>query len=272
MKKSKRVGLLAAGRMTESPLSRFPQLVRAIGPIVAGNRRLASRYANVLRSGWAAEPEELSNCRMVVVQAKPAEWDALSPRLPGLQCPVALLDEELAAAIQEHLQAGGVAVCSVAVSPVAARPLLLVDGDPAAVRAMRAWASGGGVRCVELKPRGKANYGAGIVTVSALVTPLVDAATRSLRASGLSQMDARQIVNHVLQNALRSYDAHGRKGWPNPSALTRRGAVAEQFEGLAGGDAALQRLYSRVLSACLEYYGQEAEWLNESPQAAAASV
>ena len=83
MKKSKRVGLLAAGRMTESPLSRFPLLVRAIGPIVAGNRRLASRYANVLRSGWAAEPEELSDCRMVVVQAKPAEWAALSPRLPG---------------------------------------------------------------------------------------------------------------------------------------------------------------------------------------------
>lgn len=271
MKKSKPVGLLAAGRMTESALARLPSLVRTIGPIVAANRRLASRYANVLRAGWAAEPADLLDCRLIVVQAKQAEWAALSVRLPGIRCPVALLDDDLGPATQAHLRAVGAAVCTVSISPVAERPLLLLGGDAAAVRAVRAWATGG-LRCVELKPRGKSSYGAGIVTVSALVTPLLDAATRSLRASGLSEVDSRQIVAHVLEGALRSYEAHGRKGWYNPSTPGRRSAVIEQREALAGGDSGLARLYSRVLAACLEYYGQEVEWLNESTGTVRASI
>lgn len=271
MKKSKPVGLMAAGRMTESSLARFPLLVQAIGPIVAANRRLASRYVNVLRSGWAAEPAELANCRLIVLQARPAEWAGLLPRLPVGGCPVAVLEDDLGAAALAPLRAAGVAACSMTIVPAAARPLMLVDGDAAAVRAVRGWASVGGLRCVEMKSMGAALYGTAMVTVSALVTPLVDAATRSLRAAGLSQVDARQIVAQTLEGALRSYSAHGRKGWPNPSAAGRRAVVAAQCEALAGGDAGLVRLYARVLAACLDYYGQETEWLNESTGAEGAS-
>jgi hypothetical protein len=38
--------------------------------------------------------------------------------------------------------------------------------------------------------------------------------------------------------------------------------VAEQCRTVAQADAALGRLYARVLAACLDYYGQESEWLN----------
>jgi predicted short-subunit dehydrogenase-like oxidoreductase (DUF2520 family) len=263
MKKSKPVGLMAAGRMTESALARLPLLVRTIGPIVAVNRRLASRYVNVLRAGWPGEPADLSDCRLIILQAKPAEWGGLLRRLPRGGCPVALLDDDFGAAMLAPLRAAGRAACSVAISPVAAQPLMLVDGDAGALRAVRGWASVGGVRCVEMKSRGKALYGAGMMTVSALVTPLVDAATRSLRQAGLSQVDAKQIVAQMLEGALRSYKAHGRKGWPNPSVAGRRAVVAAQCEALAGGDAGVGRLYGSVLAACLEYYGQETEWLSE---------
>ena len=262
MKKLKPVGLMAAGRMTESALARLPSLVLEMGPIVAANRRLASLYSNVLRAGWSAEPEELADCRLIVLQAKSAEYDALLRRLPVGGCPVAFLDADAEASVLDRLRETGVAVCSLAISPVTARPLMLVDGDAEAVLAVRSWASLGGVRCVELKPGGKALYGAGMVTVSALVTPLVDAATRSLRAAGLSQVESQQIVAHALEGALRSYSAHGRKGWPNPSAAGRRAVVAAQREALAHGEAGLGRLYSCVLKACLVYYGQETEWLN----------
>jgi len=257
--------------MTESPLARVPSLARALGPIVAVNKRLASRYANLLRAGWASEPGGLLACRLIVVQAKAEEWGALSARMGGAGCPVAILADECGAALQKRIRALGVAVCTVVISPLAVRPLMVLDGDAAAVRAVRNWASGGGVRCVELRPGGSAHYGAGIVMVSALVTPLVDAATRSLRASGLSQVDSRQIVSRVLEGALRSYDAHGRKGWPNPTAAGRIEAVSAQCETLAARDAKLARLYARVLGACLEYYGQDTEWLDESERAAAAS-
>ncbi|HEY3443937.1 MAG TPA: hypothetical protein VGK29_24495 [Paludibaculum sp.] len=250
--------------MTESPLARVPSLVRDLGPIVAVNKRLASRYANLLRAGWAAEPAELLACRLVIVQAKPEEWGVLASRLGNARCPVAILAEEFGKGMQTQIRACGVAVCTVGISPLALRPLMVLGGDPAAVRAVRIWASAGGVRCVEMKPGGSANYGAGVMLASALVTPLVDAATRSLRASGLSQVDSRQIVSRVLEGALRSYDAHGRKGWPNPAAPGRRDAVSTQCKTLAARDAKLERLYRRVLGACLEYYGQDTEWLDES--------
>lgn len=271
MKKSKPVGLLAAGRMTESPLARIPPLTRDLGPIVAVNKRLASRYANLLRAGWAAEPGELLACRLIVLQAREEEWGALSARLGSARCPVAILADECGVALQKQIRAFGLAVCSVGISPLVARPLMVLDGDASAVRAVRSWASGGGVRCVELRPGGEAHYGAGIVLVSALVTPIVDAATRSLRASGLSQVDSRQIVTRLLEAALRSHDAHGRKGWPNPSAPGRIEVVAAQCETLAARDARLERLYARVLGACLEYYGYGAEWLHESRRAGNAS-
>ncbi|MBL0157217.1 MAG: DUF2520 domain-containing protein [Bryobacterales bacterium] len=257
--------------MTESPLARVPSLARALGPIVAVNKRLASRYANLLRAGWASEPTGLLACRLIVVQAKAEEWGVLSARMGGAGCPVAILAEEYGAALQKRIRALGVAVCTVVISPAAARPLMVLDGDAAAVRAVRIWASGGGVRCVELRPGGSVHYGAGIVLVSALVTPLVDAATRSLRASGLSHVDSRQIVSRVLEGALRSYDAHGRKGWPNPTAAGRVEAISAQCETLAARDAKLERLYARVLGACLEYYGQDTEWLDESEWATGAS-
>ena len=50
---------------------RYPELARSLGPVVAESKRVASRYANALRAGQAAEREELAQCKLVLIQAPP---------------------------------------------------------------------------------------------------------------------------------------------------------------------------------------------------------
>ena len=51
MKKAKSVALIGAGKLTDSPLSRFYWLSDRLGPVKSSSYRLASRIANQLRAG-----------------------------------------------------------------------------------------------------------------------------------------------------------------------------------------------------------------------------
>src|SRR5258708_39497996 len=58
MKKAKSVALTGAGKLTDSPLSRFYWLSDRLGPVKSSSYRLASRIANYLRAGHPVKTVE----------------------------------------------------------------------------------------------------------------------------------------------------------------------------------------------------------------------
>lgn len=270
MSKLKPVGLIASGRMIESPLTRFPSLARDLGPVVASSRRLASRYAGALRAGQAADVPDLAHCSLVLIQAP-------APHLPAalsllLKSPVSwkskvlvLLDEDMDTTALQPLRDRRAAVGSMTPAPSPDNRAMVVEGDPAAVSALRAWAARAQLRCVELTPQCKALYAAGLMVAGSLLSPVLDGSLRCLRASGLSQPEARRILEHVVELAIRDQRAHGRKAWASPASPARRPVILAQLSALAEVDPVLALFYQRSLIAALDYLGQDADWLGEPP-------
>lgn len=264
------VGLIASGRMIESPLIRYPALVSELGPVVASSRRLASRYANALRAGHAADARELNLCRLVLIQAPQCDLPAilsmlLEPPIAWKSKVLALIDDDLDAEALRSMREVRAAVGSIALAPSREKGMLVIEGDPAAVRVLSQWAAHARMSCIELKPQCKALYGAGLMAAGSLLPPVLDGAMRSLRASGLSQLDARRILGLVVEMAIRGQQAHGRKAWVSPAAAARRPAVLNQLEALADVDPVLAAYFQRSLIAALDYVGQDPEWLGEPP-------
>ncbi|MGB9605106.1 MAG: hypothetical protein ACPL88_04420, partial [Bryobacteraceae bacterium] len=70
------IGLVAAGRLSRSLVTRLPGLPERLGPVLAPSSRLASRLVNLLRAGHPVERyEELEDVQMLLV-AVPDEMTA----------------------------------------------------------------------------------------------------------------------------------------------------------------------------------------------------
>jgi len=68
MKKAKSVALIGAGKLTDSPLSRFYWLSDRLGPVKSSSFRLASRIANQLRAGHPVKDfEEFQSSELILV-------------------------------------------------------------------------------------------------------------------------------------------------------------------------------------------------------------
>lgn len=268
MTRQKQVGLIASGRMVDSALTRAPGLCAGLGPVVASSLRLASRYANKLKAGRAARVDEMEQCGMVLIQA-PAEK---LPRVLGMLLHavrdwrgkvVVLLSEDLDVAALEAVRAQGAAVCAAALAPGPGTPVLVAEGDAAAVRAVREWGRTAKIRLVELNEGTKLMYGAALTSANTLILPVLEAAQRSLRGAGLSLPDARRIVAYLAAGAVRAHKAHGRKAWRNPGLPGRRAAVRAQLAALEGLDGRLAKFQASGLRAALGLFGQPGEWLGE---------
>jgi len=269
MYKWKPVGLIAAGRMTDSALARHPALTREIEVVAAASLRLASRYANVLKTGRPGIAGALADCRLVVIHSPALELRGLLELMlrSGLNWrgrAVALLNDELDSGALDVLVRRHACVCATALAPTPENPLMVAEGEQAAIRAVRGWASAAEIRFVELRSGTKQMYAAGLTAAEALITPILDTALRSLRAAGLSTPEARRIVAHIVDSSIRGHHAHGRKTWPNPASPARRDAVRAQLAALETMDERLALFQRRCLEATLELYGQPFEWLEES--------
>lgn len=259
----KPLGLIASGRMTDSLLLRRPALTRHLGPVVATNRRLASRYSNSLRAGSPGEVEDLRSCGLILVQPGGEAPDRILDLLRKGACwqgsHFALLSPEAEASALGNLRECGAFVCSVAAMPSRTRDLVIVEGDRRAVRRARQWLAEGRLRCLELAPGGKPLVLLGLQTASGLMTPLLDSALMTLRAAGIGSRDARRILHDAADAVVRAFLARGRKGWENPTSPRRAELTARWLDSASRAVPGLASFQRAVHEAVQRHYGPGAE-------------
>lgn len=252
------MGLIAAGRLSNSLLLRRPALSRHIGPVVALDRRLASRYSNSLRAGAAAEVEDLHACGLVLIQAAGSSLDSLLPLLcgagPWKGSHFALLSSDRDASALGPLRAEGAKVCSVALAPSAGRDLVVAEGDRRAVLLTRQWLSEAHMRCLELAPGRKPLFRLGLLAARGLLAPLLDAALMSLRASGLSAAEARRMLQVAAGASIQAFGARGRKVMEDPAAPGRTLLLELGLAQAARSRPGLAEFLGEVLEAAGRFY------------------
>ncbi len=261
----KPLGLIASGRMTDSLLLRRPALTRHLGPVVAANRRLASRYSNSLRAGVPGGLEDLRACGLILVQPGGDELELvlgiLRPGAPWKGSHFVLLGSDEEASALEELRQGGALACSVAAVPSRARDAVILEGDRRAVRRARQWLAEGHLRCLELAPGGKPLALLGIQTAAKLLTPLLDSALMTLRAAGVGSRDARRLLHEAADAAMRAFLARGRQGWENPCAPHRAALTSRRLEAAFQAVPELAAFQAEIYRAVQRHYGPEARRL-----------
>jgi hypothetical protein len=260
--------------MTETLPTRLPVLVRDLGWVSAPSRRVASRFARLLRAGQPA-PSLADACASAVVflQVDAAEIastvDAmLSVRPDWRQSAVVLLHPDLDSLALARLQAAGAAVGSMALIEPSRGPLLLIEGDDRARAILRRRLRDARIDAVELAQGAKALFLASRTAIFALLAPLIDHAVRSLRAAGVGAVNVRRILEPAVESALRGHFSAGRKAWPNPSLPGRREAILAQINVLRNVEPAQAEYFVNSLRAALSLFGQSSEWLETRRMAA----
>lgn len=261
MSQWKPLGLIASGRMSSSLLLRRPALSRHIGPVAAPDRRLATRYANSLRAGEAAPVEDLHGCGLVLVHASIAGLKRILPLLqeagPWRGSHFALISSDLDASSLGELRAAGARVCSVMAAPARGRDLTVIEGDKSAVVLARQWLEEGHMRCFELAPGGRALFQLGLWTARGLLGTLLDAALKSLRASGLGAAEARRLLHDVADASLRAFAARGRKALEDPASYSRSAFVFQGIEDAARRRPDLAQFLADVIEASARFHSPE---------------
>lgn len=264
----KPMGLLASGRMIDSTLLRVPHLGPAFGPIVAGSKRLASRYANTLRFGHPAGGiDALAPCRLIWLQVPAHELGDLQlallrSNLDWKGKTVVLLDPDLDCSALGPLATSGAAVASLTHVPLRQELTLLAEGDPHALRTLRPLWKNSGARILELKPGLKQVYTAGILAADTLTATVVDSALACLRSAGLDPATARRLAGTLVESSIRDHLAHGRKSWISPASGPRREITIRQIEALSRTCPEVASYLRSLLGATLKWYEQPTDWLD----------
>lgn len=233
MKKRPLVALVAAGKITGSPVTRFWGLTHQLGPVKAPSLRLASRIVNTLRAGSAVESyQDLAHCSLILI-CVPDELvsatvaDLAASGLSWHNRAVVLCSTWLDSSALTRLAASGASVGSITEIPGFNNSRFLVEGNRQVVRESQRLLKHRGAKILAVEPPLKPFFLAAVTCTGTLLYSLLLASAECLRQSTIPPADRAAIIERQVEKTLRSYFVAGKKAYPEPKELSR------QLEALA---------------------------------------
>jgi hypothetical protein len=209
MKKQLPLGLVLEGSSSRSAVLRLPNLADELGPIKSSAVRLARRFSNLIRGGYAvAEYVELQGARLILLRI-PDEAVArivnelCSSELVLNRLSFLLCETWLATDVLEPLRERGASVATLVRVPAMERNWFVLEGQLSASRIARRFLEGHEGRVFEIKMGSKHLLFAAELLSTILPIPLLAAAQHSLRAGGINGNELAALLNHLAQKGLR---------------------------------------------------------------------
>lgn len=263
------LGLVGAGALSRSFVTKLPALRGRLGPVLAPCQRLATRLVNTLRAGYAVQRYEELEAAETVLIAVPdkmlAEVIAALAKA-GLEWSgkiVLLCDSRMDSSALGALARHGAMTASLSVIPGLALRYV-AEGERRAVREARSLVEQDGARVYELPEGGKAVFLAALSLTGSLALPVVDAAARCLRAAGLPAPASDGVCEQLLLKTLRAYLHAGRKAWSGILADGESAEVAREVAALQRTDPSLAEAYRTLARLALQRFGRDTGWLEEA--------
>jgi predicted short-subunit dehydrogenase-like oxidoreductase (DUF2520 family) len=238
MKKAQLVGLIGAGSLTDSPLTRFWWLSERLGPVKSASYRVASRIANMLQGGHPVKDyAEFESCALILV-CVPEETvprvvsEMATAGISWRGKAVVLCSTWLDSGDLRQLSAQGAAVGSI--SPIPGFPIqgspiqgssderYLVEGDPLAIRQVKSLVEYRERRAVAIERSLKPFYLAALTCTGTLLFALLRVAFESLQLAAVPPGLSATLLERQLTRTLRSYVKGGRRAYPAPRELPRQ--------------------------------------------------
>jgi predicted short-subunit dehydrogenase-like oxidoreductase (DUF2520 family) len=228
MKKAQLVGLIGAGSLTDSPLTRFWWLSERLGPVKSASYRVASRIANMLQGGHPVKDyAEFESCALILV-CVPEETvpqvisEMVSAGISWRGKAVVLCSTWLDSGDLRQLSARGASVGSISPIPGFDDERYLVEGDPLAIRQAKSLVEYRERRAVAIERSLKPFYLAALTCTGTLLFALLRVAFESLQLAAIPPGLSATLLERQLTRTLRSFIKGGRRAYPAPRALPRQ--------------------------------------------------
>ncbi len=259
MKPELPVGLIGAGGVTRSFLSRMPALLGRIGPVKAVSFRVARRIANALRAGKAAQSyQDLAPCAQIWIGVPDASLDTvfrdLAASISLTRKIVVLCGSTRDSFWPSPILAKGALVATLNCVEESNEKLFVAEGDPAAMKELRRAVALDKRRLIELRAASKALYLSGTHLASHLLLPWIAGSVESLREAGFSRVEATRLAHALGTRALRAYVKAGPKAWSPSHAQRLLHSVARDLDTIRGADPRLAALYAEGVDQALRYF------------------
>jgi predicted short-subunit dehydrogenase-like oxidoreductase (DUF2520 family) len=217
MRKGQSIGLIGAGKLTDSPLVRLWASRARLGPVKAPSLRVASRISNSLRAGHpVADYQEFEQCGLILISMP----DSLLPKLvvelssqplTWSNKAVVLCSALLGAKELDRLMAAGASVGSLCSIPGFEDRWVLLEGDKLVEARVRQIVDERLTRFTLIRPSYKPLYLTALALTGSLFIPMLMRASDSLRQAGIPVTESEAILEKQVERSMRSYFRAGRK-------------------------------------------------------------
>jgi hypothetical protein len=244
------VGLLAAGPFSPT-LFKLADLHDHLDLVAAATLRVASRLANRLKAGRAAEIEEFAHLELILISGPDSSVAGLVQLAAQSQSgwsgvTFVLLDSRHDRSVLEPLAARGAATATLDTLDSFSDPTLLCDCGPESHRLLQRFTAGAKQLCF-----------AALALNHTLFAPVFDASVNALRAAGLSTADSALLADRMVQHTVRSWLKAGRNGWAGPLRDRDLVTLASQRDALARHSAEAARLFAHNARIAPVLFGEE---------------
>jgi predicted short-subunit dehydrogenase-like oxidoreductase (DUF2520 family) len=233
MTKAQSVGLIGAGSLTDSPLTRFWFLPERLGPVKSASYRVASRIANMLQAGHPVKDyAEFEDCNLILVCVPEEAISQVVSEMASAEISwrgkaVVLCSTWLDSGELQQLAALGASIGSI--SPIPGFPTsgpdderYLVEGDPLAIRYSKSLVEYRERRVVAIERPLKPFYLAALTCTGSLLFAVLLVASESLHRAGIPPALSATLLERQLTRTLRSFLKGGRRAYPEPRELPKQ--------------------------------------------------
>jgi predicted short-subunit dehydrogenase-like oxidoreductase (DUF2520 family) len=248
-----RTSLIVEGNVTSSWVSRLSGLRPHLGSVVGLSLRNASRAVNQMRCGQAVDSlDSLKNTELLLLsipfeQLEPWLERMLDSSIPWSKVAVVLCSARGDSGSLSPLEALGAFTGSLSEMEGFSGKRYLFEGHNTALhRVRRLVEHSSESRIVELKPRCRPVYEAGLSFASGMTFPMIAAAVDAMRAAGIHPKFAESAVESAVSAAVRAYLRAGRRGWSGPVARGDRSELRRQYQALFDVDEELAEMFLAI--------------------------
>lgn len=216
------VGLVVEGSCTDSAVLRLPNIADDLGPVKSTSLRVARRFSNSLRAGYAvADYPELQAARLILIRVPDRSVPRLADELSRSDLvfkdlSFVLCETWLMAGVLEPLRERGASIATLVPGPGRRTEWFVIEGQVSAVRQLRRFLDRNGARSFDLRPGSKPLYFAATLFGTVLPVPLLLAAQQALRSSGLSGNQINRVLKDMTVEVSGALGKGARAAWPGP--------------------------------------------------------
>ena len=253
MTQRKPAALLAAGRISESPLRHLPGLAGQIGPVWAANTGLTTKFVRTLRAGHAArDPAVLDACPLWILHGPGCKVEQLiglilQTHLPLKDRMVALFDDGAGTEALGRLKARGALVGAF----WGQGAHYFVEGDAPVVRAVMEMLRHARLSAHRLRSGTRQIFTTASTAANSLMVPVFETIARSLESAGVARPVSQRIVLRWMESLARAYAASGRKAWIDPTLHGRNARLHAGVQEIRTTDPELASILEEALSVSL---------------------